>query len=778
MLERCPDVWVVATSREPLRVPGELVFPVPPLALPTESTSTPDSLIQFDSVRLFVERASLVNRGFKLDNQNVADVARLVKQLDGLPLAVELAAARMGSLSSGQIADRLEDSFELLRDRGTTGELRHRTMSNVVGWSYGLLSNDEQVVFRRMSVFRGGFDLEAAEFVTAEDPIDAGDVADLVSGLVDRSLVVAEGGTGGFRYRLLESIRQFGASQLAAAGEEGETRDRHAQLYCRRVGPALWPFNPQPSWYSARMADHHNIETAHDHLLATGNAAEALEMAIALAWFWYNEGYWTEGRARLAVSLSMGASEAALAPQRSQANVVAALLAFRQGDYEEALALCEEAERLAGLDHPTLLTSARTARALALVAAESWAEATTLIETVLVSVRANEGPWFVAAVLIVVARAALSRGDLAPAVSAFEEATSLFASTEDPWGLASAWEGLALVNIYQRNFLAAESALLKSLAANPIADDKASLSTSLLGACRLGRGEDDAALGLIQEGATTIFRRRDWVARSILIAAVVPTLVKNGYVDLARSLVEKDLEIARSTKDSRGRCRSLAAAARFYARLGDRGVASDLAAEQLALRTALGEDRQIAGALLVAAEAVLAGGLGPVAARLKGAADALLALQTPGPWPNEIFQADELRRRLSDMLDQETLDRELIAGQTLHAQAAVNLAEESLRTVGLPERRALGCGADCLLESFRDSGEVVDELRRFVDGEIDIEPYEHEREPFERIALHANPTVLLVDGFDLGIAKAEASSDLIRRRAEGGDDLIAHRACP
>ncbi len=689
LLENCPKVALLVTSREPLRVQGERVFIVPPLRLPPSTATSVTELKKSDAVRLFVERAGAAAGGLTLDAGTAADVVRLVRWLDGVPLALELAAARVGSLSPGQIADRLERNVELLRDPGGAGEARHRTMNAAVDWSHGLLSAEEQIVFRRLAVFRGPFELDAAEFIVTDneelaiemdsDEASAMEVVDIVSGLVDRSLVVADRNVGGYRYRMLEVIRQYANNRLVESGEEDFVRDRHARWFLKQVGPALWPINPNPNWYAAQMTDYHNLETAHDRLIAIGGVAEALTMSVALGWFWYNEGYWSEGRARIAQVLAMGDGPEPLSGLRSQALVVAATLAFRQGDIDESLRFTYQAEELAPATFPILVAAAQTFRALDLSAAEQLHEAAEVATKVLAYSRSNEGPWFIGAVLIGAGRVAMARGELAAAAAMHSEAVGLMEANEDPWGLATAWEGLGVAQLYQRDVEGAAASFEKSLASNPQAFDKTSIPTALLGACRLGREEDDgAALRLIDEGAAVIFRRRDWVGRAFLMAGVIPALVKRGHLGAARSIIEQELTIARSSGDLRGRARSLGSAARFFARVGEEVRACGMAREVLEIRVKLGEDRQLALALLVVGEVLVARGKGIPAARLWGAAERIFnRLEDERP-PIDRNAANELREKLVQSLEASDLDREIAAGKDLEPDEAVKLAEAFL----------------------------------------------------------------------------------------------------
>ncbi|UBU11858.1 LuxR C-terminal-related transcriptional regulator [Nonomuraea gerenzanensis] len=222
LVAACPSLRILATSREPLRIPSELIWRVPPLDLPGPAAS------DAESVQLFMDRAAAA--GTRLGPESLPDVVRLCRALDGLPLALELAAARTSLLSPGQIADRIDDRFSLLTTGGRTAPPRQRTLLAAVEWSYDLLAVKEQVLLRRLSVFAGDFDLDLAEQVCAERPIPAGDIVDLLGGLVDKSLVLCDEGRR--RYWLLETIRRYAVERLEQAGEREILRQRHLDVLC------------------------------------------------------------------------------------------------------------------------------------------------------------------------------------------------------------------------------------------------------------------------------------------------------------------------------------------------------------------------------------------------------------------------------------------------------------------------------------------------------------------------------------------------------------------
>jgi predicted ATPase/class 3 adenylate cyclase/DNA-binding CsgD family transcriptional regulator len=281
LMRRCPDLTVVATSREPLGVPGEASWRVPSLALPTRSEPLPvDSLTQYDAVRLFLDRAVRARPNFAVTAENAAAVGQLCARLDGIPLAIELAAARVRGLTIERLAAGLDDRFRLLTGGARTVLPRQQTLQASVDWSYELLSERERAVFRRLSVFVGTFSLDAAEEVVAAGDVDAVEVLDLLLALVDKSMIVTDDETG--RYRMLETLRQYGSARLVEAGESPATRDRHA-----RWAGSLW--NPTESSlylradrYATLDADAENLRAAFEWTVTGTDAGLALRLGATV----------------------------------------------------------------------------------------------------------------------------------------------------------------------------------------------------------------------------------------------------------------------------------------------------------------------------------------------------------------------------------------------------------------------------------------------------------------------------------------------------------------
>jgi non-specific serine/threonine protein kinase len=348
LLHSCPGLRVLATSREALGITGEVAWLVPSLPLP-DLRRLPDieSLPQYESARLFLERAAAVKPAFALTERNASAVAQVCYRLDGIPLAIELAAAKAKVLSVEQIADRLDDSFGLLSTGGRTAMPRHRTLHATMDWSHELLPDEERALFRRLSVFAGGFSLEAAESVCAGEELERDEVLELLSHLVDKSLVVAREQDGEARYRLLETVRQYAREKLSESGEAERFRERHAGYYlalAEEAEPEL-KGERQVAWLERLERERDNLRTAMAWLLGRGELEEAARLGWALWLFWGIRAHFAEGRRWMEQALSANGNSMP-ASARAKALYVAGMMANYQGDHRSAEPLVEESLEL------------------------------------------------------------------------------------------------------------------------------------------------------------------------------------------------------------------------------------------------------------------------------------------------------------------------------------------------------------------------------------------------------------------------------------------------
>jgi predicted ATPase/DNA-binding SARP family transcriptional activator len=349
LLTRCPDLHVLATSRQRLGLDGEHVRQVAPLAVPMNDSAA--EVARCEAVQLFVDRARLSLASFAVTEQNAPSVAELCRQLDGLPLAIELAAARMGALSPDEILPRLADQFGILTAGSRTRPPRHRSLGATLDWSYRLLEAEEAAVFRRLSVFSGGFHLNAAETVTSDAGVKPAAIAALLVRLCDKSLVAAEERSPNtIRYRLLEAVRAFAAERLEEFGERDAVRRRHATFYLELVEGAQAGIAGADAqiWLDKMEIEHDNARSALRWAVAEDRDL-ALQLAVALAPFWLLRLHLNEGRHWLSTVLEgeAGRREWSQIPERGYqvAEALAAEAEFtdRHGEHELAQTYVEEA---------------------------------------------------------------------------------------------------------------------------------------------------------------------------------------------------------------------------------------------------------------------------------------------------------------------------------------------------------------------------------------------------------------------------------------------------
>ncbi len=334
LLGGCRDLHILATSQQRLGVSGEVVWAVPPLALPDARPGVePEAALQAAAVQLFWERASAVSRSFVATPANVEAIVEVCRRLDGNPLAIELAAARVDVLSPAQIAARLGDRFDLLRSEQPVGPVRHQTLEAALEWSYELLAEPERVLLHRLSVFAGGFDLNAAEEVCAGGVADRSRVLDSLSSLVAKSLVVADTSGPTARYRLLQTVRQYAAAALAAADEAAAIRKRHAR-WCVDLVEQGAQDEDEDARMDAIAAEQDNVRAALDWSLDEEHGELALRLAAGKMLVWQGSGHFAEARDYLARVLAV--SEAAPAALRAVAQHDSGFAAFMLGDFEAA----------------------------------------------------------------------------------------------------------------------------------------------------------------------------------------------------------------------------------------------------------------------------------------------------------------------------------------------------------------------------------------------------------------------------------------------------------
>jgi len=448
LLARCPWLRIIATSREPLRVRGETVWRVPPLDLPPDGARDAE-LADHEAVRLFAARAAGARPGFTLTKDNTASVARLCRTLDGIPLGIELSAARVRALSVEQIADRLRDRFQLLNSGDRTAPLRQQTLRATVDWSYELLDEQEQILLRRLATF-SGWNLDMAEQVCSDEAIPADAVLGLLISLIDKSLVVLDGeAAGDARYRLLDTIREYAAERLAAAGERSALSLRHRDCILALVeetaggmfsrGDPPWPVRREV--FRRGIAEYGNFRIALATSLAHDHADEGLRLCIGLRNMWVPHGDAREAATWLDRFLVLPSGE--VPPQvRGRALACRAETAFDLQDYDTLLRCAQESlelSRASGDDFP-VPTALRVIGQAALRAGR-FGDAVAYVDEALAAATAAGNDWEAGLTQAAKAAIAVRQNKLKSAQRAYETALDVL-SDNNRWGVAQVEYGM------------------------------------------------------------------------------------------------------------------------------------------------------------------------------------------------------------------------------------------------------------------------------------------------------------------------------------------------
>ena len=502
LLRNCQRVLILATSRESLNVAGETAYRVPSLSLPDpKQAQTPESLSHFESVLLFIDRAVQVQTSFLVTNQNAPALASVCYRLDGIPLAIELAAARVRSLSVEDIDGKLDERFRLLTRGSRTAVPRQQTLRGAIDWSYDLLSEQERRLLARLSVFSGGWTLDAAEKVCAGGDVFEWEMLDLLASLVDKSLAFLDMAAAS-RYRLSETIRQYGAERLAESGEADPVRRRHLAHFlalAEQVEPHLT--GPEQSGWLARLdGEHDNLQAA----LAgctDGEAEARLRLAGALWRFWWVRGYLGMGRANVEAALA-DEGAAGRTAFRAKALNGAGVLAWAHSDYsaattlhEESLSIMREIGNAQGI--------AAALHGLGNVASYQgdYSAANSLHEEGLSIRRALGDKQGIAMSLLYLGIVARGRGDYSVAWRLYEESLAIQRELGDKSGIASSLGNLGLVACEQGAFGEGRALLEESLSIRRELGDRWGIASALgnLGSLACDQGDHEQARTLLGE---------------------------------------------------------------------------------------------------------------------------------------------------------------------------------------------------------------------------------------------------------------------------------------
>lgn len=635
LLQACPQLAILTTSRHPLRVQRETVWRVPSLRVPDPTHLPPfEALLTFDAIALFLDRANAARPVLPLTSQNATAIVHICHRLDGIPLAIELAARRVNSVSVEQIAARLDDRFVVL-EPGNRGLIsRHQTLRAAIDWSHDLLTAKEQIVFRRLSVFAGGWMLEEAEQVCAGEPIEPREIVGLLAELVDQSLIVAAPDQEKIRYHFLEVIRQYSAEQCQAADEQERLRERHAACY-RQLAETAEPRltkEDQKVWLERLETEHDNIQAALRWGCAQGVADPALFITAALFHFWHRRSHLSEGLAwhKEALALKVDSSHEA---RKARAKVLngAGIFVYLLGDlsqsaawYEEALALFRSLKEKPGIesvlnnwgmvkqyqgqleqalamyqealaidreieDRRRMATTLNNLGTL-LKDQGRYREATPLTEESLALFREVGDTSSAAGMLNNVALLLLAQGDFARATALFQESLDRLRQQHNFLGSIEPLYNLGVVAQRQGQYEQALVLLKEALALSEELHDGWSRATilHLLGVCAYGQGAYQRAEELYQE-SLALQRELEYKQAVATVLVSLGTLrCTQRRLQEARASYEEGLRLFREVHDLAGITTALEGLADLAVEEGDPAQAARLFAAAAVQREATG----------------------------------------------------------------------------------------------------------------------------------------------------------------------------------------------
>jgi predicted ATPase len=618
LLQAAPELRILVTSREPLMLAGEVVWAVPPLELPDPAAvSEPAVLAQFSAVQLFVARAGGAAPGFRLDEGNAQAVAALCRRLDGIPLALELAATRVRALGVPELLARLDDRFRLLVTGHRDAPARQQTLWAVIDWSWCLLTVPERLVLRRLAVAADGCSLHAVEAICAADELD---VPGLVSRLVDRSLVAVTDGPDGPRYRLLESVAAYGLQRLHQAGEFRELRLRHRRYYTDLAERAAAQLrgHDQRSWLRRLDAETANLRHSLESAIQDNDAAAALAMVNALTWYWFLRGRLTEARRAL---------DEALVLEQGSTAARATAMAWRTGFTALAGERGKDAAPppLAGIGDPAERATLEWFHGFVASDFGDPSVGEALVGRALAAFRALGDRWGAAAALSTRAKLAMIRGDPATAHGDAQQSLAIFRELGDRWGQLQAIEWLGAAQAATGDHTQASRRhrdglhMAEELGLWPQAAD----ALSWLGRSALHSGDLAQARELLERAMHLATEQSYQPGQVFAEIGLGQTARKEGRLDAAETYLRNVLNTSRriGSEPDIARTISLSELGFIAEQRGDLAAARSLHLESLTAARKLGDPQAVAQALTGLAGAQALAGQPGRAAQLLGAAD-------------------------------------------------------------------------------------------------------------------------------------------------------------
>ena len=511
LLKSCPNLKFLATSREALGIMGEAAYRVPSLGLPDLQQAL-EKFRDYESVRLFEERAQLAQVDFSLTIENTSSVAKICNRLDGIPLAIELAAARVSMLSTEQIAARLQESFNLLTGGSRTGLPQHHTLRAAIDWSYDLLSPTEQTLFQRLSVFVDGWTLEAAESIAADANMKSEDILDLLSQLINKSLVNKEEIIGKTRYRMLETIREYAFKNLSASGEMRTICFRHLIFFAEMIDEAERNFKgpDQASWYNRLDNELDNLRVALTWFEGVENAEVRLRFTAGLWRYWKNRGHTTEGREHLRhVLQDLPPGPTRQTSAYARALTAAGSLAYYEGDLSYSDQSRKEALTIfRNLDDKVGIADCLNGLGNTAISQGNYGSALEYYQESLLIRRDLGDKWGIARLLGNLGLLAYLQMDYIQARSLHFESLTLFRELRDEEGVANELVNLGDVVRHQGELSVAHSYYQESAAISEKLKDQWGLGYALMGTADVALAQSDfSTASLLYRDCLVLFQK-------------------------------------------------------------------------------------------------------------------------------------------------------------------------------------------------------------------------------------------------------------------------------
>jgi predicted ATPase/DNA-binding SARP family transcriptional activator/class 3 adenylate cyclase len=681
LIERVPTLTVLVTSRQLLGLSAEREFPVGPLPTP-HGPDTPEELTLYDSVRLFVDRAQAVMPHFQVSNHNAPAVAELCDRLEGIPLAIELAAARAQSLTPGQMLAQLDNRFDFLASKKRGIEERHRTLRAAVEWSYRLLSPEVQRFFSHLSVFRGGWDLEAAEAV-CEEPL----ALDYLALLRDCSLLLTDDNGPRMRWRMLETLREYASERLAEAAEATAARKRHAEYYAtlaEEARPEL--YGPrQTEWFDRLETEHDNVRASIDALRQDPMGGETgLRLSAAVSWFWYVRCHFAEGRKRYADCLAHPGAQTRT-KARADALNGAGNLTDVQGDYEAARLLHEEALGIREeIDDKRGVAGSLNNLAIIAGAQGDFERGRSLLEKALKINRETGNRGWEATNLGNLGMVALHLGDLVAARAHSEASLAINEELGNTNGIAHYLDVLGTLALKQGDCERARPLLESALTLCRKTGNREREASTLSSLGTLAQMQRNlSAAQSYHVASLALFRE---IGVPLGIAAETGNLGKIAFLqgdpERARACHEEALAILRTLGDKSGLAVSLRNLATVLFELGEVEASQESLLESLRLCRQIGDRETSALGLETMAQWAQVEGKPKRAGRLLGAAERLReVIGCPMTVTDQVRQ-ERLLAALMAIEDEDVFKREWETGRAMQWEQAVDYALEQTDAAG------------------------------------------------------------------------------------------------